>query len=148
MADLPPIMANIKAGIDQKAEEEAAAKEEVFGIGTPDDVFSIHSIKDALGIIKSQFEQEQIPYKTIELGLKEVMKLLKAYEDVVLEMEPEDINAIVTSYMALADEETKTIFDKAAKKKKPAAKKSTSVKRVLAAAKEDTGEIDLSNLDF
>lgn len=144
---LPPIMASIKAGIDKKTEEDVVAKEEVFGLGTADEPEHLTTIREALAKIKGLFEQETIPTNTIEIGLKEVMKLLKKYEDVALELEPEDISTIVTSYMALSEEEVKTIFDKAAKKKaKP--KASASVKKILAAAKEDSGDIDLSNLEF
>ena len=147
MADLPPIMANIKASIEVAAEKEASQKQEIFGLGTDDDAAPITTIKDALLNIRGLFEEENIPYATIEVGLKEVMRLLKSYEDVTLELEPEDINTIVTSYMSLADEEVKTIFDKAAKKKaKP--KVAQSTKKILAAAKEDTGEVDLSDLNF
>lgn len=144
---LPPVMASIKAGIDKKTEEEVVAKQEVFGLGTDDEAPPLTTITDAINNIRGLMQQDDIPFNTIEIGLKNVMKLLKKYEDVVLELEEEDIATIVTSYMSLADEETKTIFDKAAKTKKKAATKQ-SVKKVLAAAKEDTGEVDLSNLEL
>ena len=144
---LPPIMASIKAGIEKKSGEETLAKQEVFGLGTDDEAPPLQTITDAINNIRGLMEQQEIPFNTIEIGLKNVMKLLKSYEDVVLELQEEDIATIVTSYMALADEETKTIFDKASKAKKKAVVKQ-SVKKILAAAKEDTGEVDLSDLDL
>lgn len=75
------------------------------------------------------------------------MKLLKQYEDVALELEDEDIAKIVQGYMALSDEEVRSIFDKAQRKGK-AKPKSTdaTTKRVLAAAKEGNIELDADTL--
>lgn len=142
------IMNSLKAGINAKQEEDAKAKEEVFGLGLAEDAMPIDTIKDAIGVIKSQFEQESIPYVTIEVGLREVMKLLKKYEDIVLELEPEAIETIVVSYMALSDEEVKTIFDKASKKKKTV-KKTKAIKEIEKLAQERKGDTSaLEDFDF
>lgn len=130
------VMNQIKSGI---ATSEEQKKEIITGLGA-DQAHSIESIRDALEVIKTQFEQDAVPYATIEIGLNHVMKILKEHEDLSLELEPWDISTIVQSYMALTDEEVRTVFDKASKTKK-GPKASHAVDRVLKAAKENKGAV-------
>lgn len=142
-----PAINKIKQAIKDKETEEQQIKSQITGI-TDDAAPVLERVQDAIAHINSLWEQEGAPIATIRLGLQEVMKLLHTYEDVVLELEPQDISDIVSSYMALADEETRSIFDKASKKKakKPAVSK--TVKDIMKAAKESSpDDNDSSFLD-
>lgn len=125
----------LKEGIVAKHKEEEQIKEQITGLGI-EEAAPIDTVSGAIDRINALFKEEDVPHETIKIGLNEVMRLLKQYEDVVLELKPEQISDIVTGYMALADEETRTIFDKAAKKKKPAKKAPTKIANILKAAKE------------
>lgn len=112
------VMDLIKKGIDEEAKKEEAAQKEIITNLGSDDTPSLDTIRDALTHIQEQFQKDDIPYNTIEVGLRSVMQILKSHEDLALELQPQDISEIVQSYMALSDEEVRTIFDKSAKKKK------------------------------
>jgi len=132
----------IKEAINAQNEADAAIAE-TFSSGHADEANPLATINDALDRIKEMWKEDSVPTTSIEVGLRTVMKLLKEYEDVVIELEPERISEIVQSYIALTDEETKTIFDKAAKKKtkKPATKRDKEIKELgkeLAASGDDS----------
>ena len=135
--------------IKKKSEENKQISEQITGLGD-DKAPVINQVKDGINLVKGMWQQDEVPIASIEVGLHTVMSLLKKYEDVVLELEPEDIRDIVSSYMALAEEETRSIFDKAAKKK--AKTKQTDPKKkkmdlVVKAARESR-EHDMTNDDW
>ena len=135
--------------IKKKSEENKQISEQITGLGD-DKAPVINQVKDGINLVKGMWQQDEVPIASIEVGLHTVMSLLKKYEDVVLELEPEDIRDIVSSYMALAEEETRSIFDKAAKKK--AKTKQTDPKKkkmdlVVKAARESR-EQDMTNDDW
>lgn len=136
------VMSKIKEGI---AQAETQKQEVITGLGS-DQPENISSIREALAKIQMQFQQDDIPYNTIEIGLNHVMSLLKKYEELAVELEPEDISQIVQGYMALTDQEVRTIFDKSSKKK-TTKKPTTAVDRILKAASEKNNDLSDTNFD-
>lgn len=68
-------------------------------------------------------DKKEIPIDTLRLACKAVMQCLKANEDSILKLEPEDMQLVVQGYIKSADQATKEAL--APKKKKTRAKKVT-----------------------
>lgn len=103
-------------------------------------------ILQKIAAIEDLLSREQLPIATLKSACRTVMLSLKENADTILQLEPSDIQQIVQGYMKIADEETKAVLTKTAKKK--ATKKkglSFKAKEIQQMAKElDVG----GDLDF
>lgn len=145
----PSAIESIKEKIAKQQKEEQEVKETITGL-TDDEAPPLARVQDAIAYLNTLWEQEEVPVASIKLGLNSVLKLIKQYEDIVLELEPEAIEDIVTTALKLTDEETRSIFDKAAKKKtsKKKASKKRAVKDMIKAMKEEVLDEDDDELDL
>lgn len=137
----PPTTFKLADKLKAKAQEEKEICLDVTGEATGID--AIHKAKE---YVNQLLEAEGFAPRNLEIALRETLKVLKQYPETILELQPEDISDIVSGYMALADAELKSIFDKQAKKSKstPASRK---LKEMEAAAKEGATQ-DISTLDL